>query len=69
MRDAICLSYGALVVLWWIIFCTIILPRCDFTGGQLMVTILWVVFVPSGAATGLILGIGIAAHRKAALAC
>ena len=48
IRDAVGISCGVLVVLGWIVFANIILPRHDFTVGQFTVTILWLLGI-SGA--------------------
>jgi hypothetical protein len=67
IRDAICISGGVLLMLWWMIFVHIILPRHDFTTGQLLVTILWKMIVPGGIFGGLIVGIETAARKKVAM--
>ena len=67
IRDAICVSGGVLLMLWWMAFVHIILPRHDFTTGQLLVTILWVMIVPCGIFLGLSWGIEAAARKKVAM--
>ncbi|HAO78613.1 MAG TPA: hypothetical protein DCQ92_06480, partial [Verrucomicrobia subdivision 3 bacterium] len=57
IRDAICISGGVLLMLWWMVFVHIILPRHDFTTGQLLVTILWEMIFPCGIFLGLFWGI------------
>jgi hypothetical protein len=64
VRDAICVSGGALLMLWWMVFVHIILPRHDFTTGKLLVTILWVMIVPCGIFLGSSWGIEAAARKK-----
>jgi hypothetical protein len=67
IRDAICISGGVLLMLWWMAFVHIILPRHDFTTGQLLVTILWVMIAPCGIFLGLSWGIEAAAQKKVAM--
>ena len=66
IRDAIFISGGVLLMLWWLAFVHIILPRHDFTIGQLLVTILWKMIVPCGIFLGLFWGIETAARKKVA---
>lgn len=66
IRDAMCVSGGALLMLWWLVFVHILLPRHDFTCGQLLVTILWEMIVPCGIFLGLSWGIETAAREKVA---
>jgi len=66
IRDAICISGGVLLMLWWMVFVHIILPRQDFTTGQLLVTILWQMIAPFGILLGLSWGIETAARKKVA---
>jgi hypothetical protein len=68
IKNAIICSCGVLTLLWWLVFVHLILPRYDFTIGQLMVTTLWAFIPPGGALAGLILGIEIAARKKVAVA-
>jgi len=67
IRDAICVSGGVLLMIWWMAFVHIILPRHDFTTGQLLVAILWVMIVPCGIFLGLSWGIEAAARKKVAM--
>ena len=67
-REAIHLTYMLPVIFWWIGFLRLILPRYDFTVGQLMVTLFWAVFPTMGVCIGLLLGIEAAARKKVALA-
>jgi cation transport ATPase len=64
IRDAICISGGVLLMLWWMILVHIILPRHDFTTGQLLVTILWEMITPCGIFLGSFWGIETAARKK-----
>ena len=66
-REAIHLAYMLPVIFWWIGFLRLILPRYDFTVGQLMVTLFWAVFPTMGVCIGLLLGIEAAARKKVAL--
>ena len=66
IRDALCISGGVLLMLWWMVFVHIILPRHDFTTGQLLVTILWEMIVPCGIFIGSFWGIETAARKKVA---
>ena len=66
IRDAIAISNFGLVMLWWMVFVQIILPRHDFTTGQLQVTVLWEMMIPLGAWAGLMWGIETAARKKVA---
>jgi hypothetical protein len=64
IRDAIVYSCSVPALLWLIVFANVILPRYDFTLGQLQVAISWGVFTPLGALVGLTLGIENAAREK-----
>jgi hypothetical protein len=66
IRDAIGGLCAVLLVLWWMVFFRLILPRCDFTVGQFAVVFLWGFIPPAGAFTGLIWGIETAARRQTA---
>jgi hypothetical protein len=66
IRDAIFISGGGLLLLWWLVLVHIILPRHDFTTGQLLVTILWEMIVPCGIFLGSSWGIETAAREKMA---
>ena len=65
-REAIHLIYILPVTLWWIGFLRLILPRYDFTVGQLMVTLVWALFPTMGVCFGLFWGIETAARKKVA---
>jgi hypothetical protein len=64
IRDAILFSCCVPLMLWWIVFLRLILPRYDFTVGQLMVTLFWALFPTMGVCFGLIWGIETAARKK-----
>ena len=64
IRDAICVSSGVLLMLWWIVFVRIILPRQGFTTGQLLVIILWAMITPCGVWLGWSWGIEAALRKK-----
>ena len=64
IRDAILFSCCVPLMLWWIVFLRLILPRYDFTVGQLMVTLSWALFPTMGVCFGLIWGIETAARKK-----
>jgi hypothetical protein len=57
IKDVIGVSAGAFLLLWFVIFSYLILPRYDFTVGQLMVAVLWAFIAPVGAFGGLTCGI------------
>jgi hypothetical protein len=67
-REAIHLAYLLPVIFWWIGFLRLILPRYDFTVGQLMVTLFWALFPTMGVCIGLLWGIETAARKKETLA-
>ena len=67
-RDAIHLVCALPMALWWVAFLCLILPRYDFTVGQLFVTLLWALFPPMGACIGLVWGMETAARKKEARA-
>jgi hypothetical protein len=67
-REAIHLAYLLPVIFWWIGFLRLILPRYDFTVGQLMVTLFWALFPTMGVCIGLLWGIEAAARKKETLA-
>ena len=67
-RDAIHLVCALPMALWWVAFLCLILPRYDFTVGQLFVTLPWALFPPMGACIGLIWGMETAARKKVTLA-
>jgi hypothetical protein len=65
-REAIHLTYLLPVIFWWIGFLRLILPRYDFTVGQLMVALFWALFPTMGVCIGLLWGIETAARKKVA---
>jgi hypothetical protein len=52
------------VMLWWIVFMYVIVPRHDFTMGQFGVTFLWGFVTPAGLMIGLPWGIEAAARKQ-----
>ncbi len=64
MRNAICISSGALTAFWWVTFLSVILPSFDFTTSQLDVAFLWGFAAPFGALAGFVTGFQRAAHRQ-----
>ena len=64
IRDAILFSCCVPLMLWWIVFLRLILPRYDFTVGQLMVTLFWALFPTIGVCIGLLWGIETAARKE-----
>jgi hypothetical protein len=68
MRDAIYISSGVLMVIWWAVFFNIILPRFAFTMSQLDMTILWGFAAPFGAFAGFVVGLGKAWRRNSTMA-
>jgi hypothetical protein len=67
IRDGILYSCCVPMMLWWIIFLRVIVPRYDFTMGQFMVAFSWGFLVPAGVCLGLVWGIEAAARKKAAM--
>ena len=63
-RDAIHLVCALPLTLWLMAFLCLILPRYDFTVGQLFVTLFWALFPPMGACIGLFWGMETAARKK-----
>jgi hypothetical protein len=68
MRDAICISSGVLLVIWWAAFFNIILPRFALTTNQLDVAILWGFATPFGAFASFVVGLGKAWRRNSTMA-
>ena len=66
MRDAVCISSGLLMAVWWAVFFYVILPRTDYTMSQLVVAILWGFIAPFGGLAGLVTGLEKAARRNSA---
>jgi len=52
------------VTLWWIIFMNFIVPRLDFTMGQLLTAILWAFIMPAGAVIGCSWGMEAATQKQ-----
>jgi hypothetical protein len=68
IRDAILYLCFVPLMLWWVVFFNLIVPRYDFTMGEFLVTFLWAFFTPAGACIGLHWGIEAAARKEVALA-
>ena len=68
IRDAILFSCCAPLMLWWVVFFRLILPRQEFTMGELMVAFDWAFFTPAGVCIGLNWGIETAARKHFARA-
>ena len=64
IRDAILFSCCVPLMLWWVVFFRLILPRHDFTMGEFLVAFTWAFFTPAGACIGLHWGIETAARKK-----
>jgi hypothetical protein len=67
-RDALLFSCCVPLMLWWVVFFRLIVPRHDFTMGEFLVTFMWAFFTPAGACVGLHWGIETAARKKVARA-
>jgi hypothetical protein len=68
IRDVILFSCCVPLMLWWVVFFRLILPRHDFTMGEFLVAFSWAFFTPAGACIGLHWGIETAARKESALA-
>jgi len=68
IRDAILFSCCVPLMLWWVVFFRLIVPRHDFTMGEFLVAFTWAFFTPAGASIGLHWGIETAARKKVARA-
>jgi hypothetical protein len=68
IRDAILYSCCVPLMLWWVVFFNLIVPRCDFTMGELLAAFTWAFFTPAGACIGLHWGIETAARKQNAAA-
>jgi hypothetical protein len=66
IRDAILFSCCVPLMLWWVVFFRLILPRHEFTMGEFLVAFTWAFFAPAGACIGLHWGIETAARKKIA---
>ena len=64
IRDAILYSCFVPLMLWWVVFFNLVVPRYDFTMGEFLVTFIWAFFTPAGACIGLHWGIETAARKK-----
>lgn len=67
IRDVICVSVVVALATWWTTLSWGILPRHEYTMGELLVVILWSFIMPVGLMFGLVVAIGEAA-RKSVLA-
>jgi hypothetical protein len=65
IREAILFSCCVPLMLWWVVFFRLILPRHEFTMGEFLVAFTWAFFTPAGACIGLHWGIETAARHKA----
>jgi hypothetical protein len=54
------------IMLWWMVFMYVVVPRHDFTMSQFGVTFLWGFLTPAGAMMGLPWGIEAAARKRTA---
>ena len=66
IRDVILFSCCVPLMLWWVVFFRLIVPRHDFTMGEFLVAFSWAFFTPAGACIGLHWGIETAARKKVA---
>lgn len=64
IRDAILFSCCVPLMLWWVVFFRLIVPRHDFTMGEFLVAFTWAFFTPAGASIGLHWGIETAARKE-----
>jgi hypothetical protein len=64
VRDAVCISSGVLMTIWWSVFFFVIVQRLDFTTSQLDVAVTWGFIAPFGAFVGLVTGLQNAAQNK-----
>ncbi len=64
IRDAIfCACFGSLM-LWWVAFFNLIVPRHEFTMGEFLAAFIWAFITPAGACLGLHWGIEAAARKE-----
>jgi len=68
IRDAILYSCCVPLILWWVVFFNLIVPRHDFTMGEFLVAFTWAFFTPAGVCIGLNWGIETAARKKVVMA-
>jgi hypothetical protein len=66
IRDAILFSCCVPLMLWWVVFFRLILPRHDFTMGEFLVAFTWAFFTPVGVCIGLNWGIETVARKRSA---
>jgi hypothetical protein len=66
IRNAILYSCFVPLMLWWVAFFRLIVPRHDFTMGEFLVAFTWAFFTPAGASIGLNWGIEAAARKQVA---
>jgi hypothetical protein len=66
IRDVILFSCCVPLMLWWVVFFRLIVPRHDFTMGEFLVAFTWAFFTPAGACIGLHWGIETTARKKVA---
>jgi hypothetical protein len=66
IRDAILYSCCVPLMLWWVFFFMLILPRHDFTMGEFLVAFTWAFITPVGVCIGLNWGIETAARKRSA---
>ena len=66
IRDAILYSCCVPLMLWWVFFFMLILPRHDFTMGEFLVAFTWAIITPVGVCIGLNWGIETAARKRSA---
>jgi hypothetical protein len=66
IRDAILASVCMPLILWWVVFFRLIVPRHEFTMSAFLVAFCWAFVTPAGACLGLTWGIETAARKKVA---
>ena len=64
IRDAICVSAGVALAIWWTILFWVILPSHEYTMDELLVLIVWGFVMPFGLMVGLCSGIERAAGKS-----
>jgi len=62
IRNALLYSCYVPLMLWWIAFFRLVVPRYDFTMGEFVLAFTWAFFTPAGVCIGLYWGIETAAH-------
>lgn len=68
IRDVILYSCCVSLMLWWVVFLNLIVPRQEFTMGEFLVAFTWAFVTPAGACIGLHWGIETAARKEVVLA-